>query len=387
MPNKTLLQTVHNFFEKPSTPLAKFVHFVIVLLIIASVAIFAVEQFYPQILAQYKGLFTVGNRFILAVFTVEYILRFVSAPNRKRFFVKPFNLVDFIAVFPNYIELILPFFIDTTALRGLRLVRLLRFARIFRVFRLVRYGKMIRKIFSYNETILQVITPVLVLTVVTKGIIWILEYYGFWFENSGLGELFAIIGFALGIILSQKIAAAYDKFVQVEEMTVQLYGTLSSLKLILNKVKPKLGTKICYEWGNTFIKLLEDPKANNYKINEVNKELYDAIYQVESVPAELAVLHGDIVRDSAFVLGKKVRLTPKPYDTLLNRATILYILLVAIFIPGGTGMISVLIATYILYGMYNLTQDFDSIIEGEYNLININISEFKQLVRDFKKEL
>ena len=56
----------------------------------------------------------------------------------------------------------------------------------------------------------------------------------------------------------------------------------------------------------------------------------------------------------------------------------LYLALVAVFIPGATGMLSVLLATYMLYGMYNLTQDFDTIIGGEYDLINIDTSELEE---------
>jgi len=41
-------------------------------------------------------------------------------------------------------------------------------------------------------------------------------------------------------------------------------------------------------------------------------------------------------------------------------------------------MLSVLLATYMLYGMYNLTQDFDTIIGGEYDLINIDTSELEE---------
>lgn len=364
---------IYDFFEFPRTFVAKLVQFIIFILIIASVALVVIEFFYTEIFEQYRQLLTIINYIVLAVFTVEYVLRISTSPNKSKFFIKPFNVIDFLAVFPNYLEILLPLALNTTGLRGLRLLRL---ARALRGLRLFKYGRLFKRVFRYQQTILQAITQVLVLFAGLKIVIWVLEYYGFWFSNSNLGELFAIIGFALGIILSQKIGASYDKFIQVEEAATRIYGTLHSLSLILMKVKP--GTEeICKNWSKEFVRILEDPKAKNYELHQSNEELYNVISTMEKDPAELAILHGDIVRDAAFCLSKKIRLTPKAYDTLLNQSTMLYLGLIAVFIPGVIGLLSVLVTTYILYGMYNITQDFDSIIGGEFDLINIDISELK----------
>ena len=197
-----------------------------------------------------------------------------------------------------------------------------------------------------------------------------------------MGELFAIIGFALGIILSQKIGVSYSKFIQVEEAAVRIYGSLSSLKLIMDKVRPGLGKEAIKNWVKVFLELLEDSKAQNYRLISANKELYDAVSELEQMPGEMATMYTNICQDADLCLSKKVRLTPKAYDTLLQQATILYLLLTAMFIPGFTGLISVLVASYILYGMYHLTEDIDSILGGDYNLVQIDISELKYLAKN-----
>lgn len=375
-PIRTTKEKIYNFFDQPESLAAKLVQFFIFALIIASMVLIAIEFFYVETFEKYKTLIYIADYFILAVFTVEYVLRIATAPKKVKFFFKPLNLVDFLAVFPNYLELFLHYFVPTNAIRILRLVRL------FRAIKLFKYGGLFKKVFHYKNTILQSITSVIVLFVAFKGVIWILESYGLWISNADLGELFAIIGFALGIILSQKIGVSYDKFTQVEEAAVRLYGTLQSLTLILNKIEPGLGTKSCQKWAKEFLALLEDPQADNYQIFKVNDDLHEVIARIENVPADLAAFHGDICRDAAFCLSKKVRLTPKAYDTLLHQSVMLYLALTAVFIPGLTGMISVVVATYVLYGMYNLTQDFDSIIGGEFNLISINISELKYLANN-----
>jgi len=106
------------------------------------------------------------------------------------------------------------------------------------------------------------------------------------------------------------------------------------------------------------------------------------IKKAEPVPADLYVSYSSIVDDAIFCLTKKVRLTPKAYDTLLHQATIVYLALIVVFIPTLTGMISVIVGTYTLYGMYKLTQDLDSIYGGEYNLINIDTSELRKFIKN-----
>lgn len=61
----------------------------------------------------------------------------------------------------------------------------------------------------------------------------------------------------------------------------------------------------------------------------------------------------------------------------MQQATVLYLFLLALFIPGWSGLVSVAVATYVLYGMYNVTQDLDSILGGEYRLIRINMTDIE----------
>lgn len=377
-----LKEKIHNFFEQPKGFLAYLTQAFIFLLIILSVAIVVIEFFYHPIFLRYESIFHLVNWIILIFFTIEYALRVSTAPQKLKFIRKPLNIVDFLSIAPNYIELALPFFIETTELRVLRIIRLLRFARALRVMKLFKYGRIFRKIFQFQGTIFEAILPIMVIFTIIKGLIWFLESKNLWLTNADLGNLFAIIGFALGIILSQKIGVSYDKFVQVEEAVVRLYGSLRSLALMLDKIKPGFGTKVSKEWAITFLGLLENTKADNFVIHTANGKLYNAISTVEGQPADLAMLCSGIAQDAAFCLSKKTRITPKAYDTLLHQSTMLYFALITVFISGITGMISVVVATYILYGMYHLTQDLDSILGGDYNLINIDISELQYIVNN-----
>jgi hypothetical protein len=371
-------EKIHSFFEKPETRPAKAVQFFILILILISVGLVIAEHLYQNFFLRHREFILLLEHLILVVFTVEYAARLVTAPKLKEFVFKPLNIVDFMAVFPNYLELIFHVFINTTGLRVLRLIRLLRFSRVLRLLKLFRHRQLFGQVFQYRNTILQSISPVILIFAVVKFGVWALEHFGLWIENPNLGELFAIIGFALGIILSQKIASTYEKFVQVEEASVRIYGSLSALCDILNQSKPGVGNQLCKTWARKFLALLEDPLANNSLINLPNREFYAGIYEFERTPADLSVMYTEITRDAAYCLSKKVRITPKPYDTLLQQSTIVYLFLIATFIPGLTGLISVLSATYILYGMYNLTQDLDSVLGGEFHLVNIDLDELRE---------
>ncbi len=372
---------MYNFFEHPSGFWARFVQVFIFVLIIVALGVLVLEFWYPQLYQGNRQFFHQTEYLILGVFTLEYVLRFVASQKKWQWAKRPSNIIDFLAVFPTYLEFALHLTVNTS---GLRVIRVLRLFRALRLLKLFKYGGVFQKVFRYKNTILESIMPVMVFFVVAKVVIWALEYYGFWIRNTSLGELFAIIGFALGIILSQKIGASYDKFLQVEEGTIRLYGTLRSLMLVLDRVEPGLGD-VCTQWARRFLEILEDPHANNFTIANANASLYAAMAKAEGAPSELSILHGEIMRDASFCLSKKMRLTPKPYDTLLHQATMLYLGLIAVFIPGMTGLLSVVVATYILYGMYNLTQDFDSIVGGEFNLININISELQYFAQHGNK--
>ena len=92
----------------------------------------------PAVYEPYKHWFDFFDIFSVAVFTIEYLLRFYLAPedeefktakhSRFAFATSPFAIIDFLAVAPFYLKAFIP--ID---LRVLRFLRLLRILKLFRV--------------------------------------------------------------------------------------------------------------------------------------------------------------------------------------------------------------------------------------------------------------
>jgi voltage-gated potassium channel len=72
--------------------------------------------------------------FVVAVFTIEYVLRLLTTPNPLGYARSFFGIVDILAIAPFYIALVL-----AGAHVDLRAIRVLRLLRLLRLFKLARY--------------------------------------------------------------------------------------------------------------------------------------------------------------------------------------------------------------------------------------------------------
>ncbi|XP_047202560.1 potassium voltage-gated channel subfamily S member 2 isoform X2 [Girardinichthys multiradiatus] len=91
-------------------------------------------------------------------FTFEVVARLLLAPNRRKFFYHPLNIIDLVSVGPIYITLIFDIAVGSESeLGGLgRLIQVFRLMRIFRVLKLARHSTGLRSLgatlrHSYRE--------------------------------------------------------------------------------------------------------------------------------------------------------------------------------------------------------------------------------------------
>ncbi len=98
-------------------------NFVLVFLILVSVAILPIKFMptYPR----YEQVIDGIEAFVVAFFTVEYILRVYAAPNRMRYIFSFYGLVDLVSIAPFYAGVF-----QTEYIRVLRLIRLLKIGEI-----------------------------------------------------------------------------------------------------------------------------------------------------------------------------------------------------------------------------------------------------------------
>lgn len=128
----SLAERIHVVIEGTDTRTGKFFDVVLLIAIALSVAVVMFDSVLILRL-QYGELFFYAEWFFTILFTIEYMLRLYSAPNRKRYAFSFFGIIDLLALLPSYLSL---FFVGT---QYLLVVRILRILRIFRVFKLRSY--------------------------------------------------------------------------------------------------------------------------------------------------------------------------------------------------------------------------------------------------------
>lgn len=81
-------------------------------------------------------------------FTFEVVTRMLLAPNRKKFFLHPLNMIDIVSVLPIYITLLFDLVANSDMELGNvgKVVQVLRLMRIFRVLKLARHSTGLRSL-------------------------------------------------------------------------------------------------------------------------------------------------------------------------------------------------------------------------------------------------
>src|SRR3989344_2985265 len=215
---RTLREEAWHFFEDSQTPAAIAFRFFIAALILLSASLAVITLFYEERFAEYLNLLGYVEHFILWVFTAEFTIRFLVSPSKTRFAKDGYNLVDFLAIAPFFL-----------GIENAVLLRILRLFRLFRFFRLIKRGRML-DVFTFKNTVVQAVSPVVITLMILKGIFWFFESKDLWIVETDLSTLFTIIGFALGVVLSQKIGTTYAKYLEIQSSMFKLHGELNSLE-------------------------------------------------------------------------------------------------------------------------------------------------------------
>ena len=146
-----LRNRIHIIIEGTDTRLGKLFDIVLLITILASVAVVMLDSVLYMRL-QYGTLFRYAEWFFTILFTIEYILRWFSAPNRFRYAFSFFGIVDLLSVLPSYLSLVFG------GVQYLLVIRILRILRVFRVLKLNTYMQQAGFLASALKTSQQKIT-------------------------------------------------------------------------------------------------------------------------------------------------------------------------------------------------------------------------------------
>jgi len=167
-----LRNRIHIIIEGTDTRLGKLFDIVLLITILASVAVVMLDSVLYMRL-QYGTLFRYAEWFFTILFTIEYILRWFSAPNRFRYAFSFFGIVDLLSVLPSYLSLVFG------GAQYLLVIRILRILRVFRVLKLNTYMQQAGFLASALKTSQQKITvfflSLVLLVTIYGSIVYVVE--------------------------------------------------------------------------------------------------------------------------------------------------------------------------------------------------------------------
>ena len=167
-----LRNRIHIIIEGTDTRLGKLFDIVLLITILASVAVVMLDSVLYMRL-QYGTLFRYAEWFFTILFTIEYILRWFSAPNRFRYAFSFFGIVDLLLVLPSYLSLVFG------GVQYLLVIRILRILRVFRVLKLNTYMQQAGFLASALKTSQQKITvfflSLVLLVTIFGSVVYVVE--------------------------------------------------------------------------------------------------------------------------------------------------------------------------------------------------------------------
>ncbi|MGB3183844.1 MAG: ion transporter [Cyclobacteriaceae bacterium] len=169
---------LHEVIFEADTPAGKGFDIALLIAIVCSIMIVILESV-QGIRSEYLGLLRTLEWVFTILFTVEYILRVISAGKAWRYIFSFYGLVDFFSILPTYLSLIL------TGSQYLLVVRGLRLLRIFRILKLSRYlgeAEILKKaMYASAAKITVFLGAVTAMTLIIGSIMYLIEgpEYGF----------------------------------------------------------------------------------------------------------------------------------------------------------------------------------------------------------------
>lgn len=172
MPDERIKRNLYRIIFGTDTPAGKLFDVVLIYTIIISVfalmldSVLAVRAKFSELLFVVEWLFTVA-------FTVEYAVRLYCSPDRLRYAVSLFGIIDLLSILPTYLSLFFP------GANYLLVIRLLRVLRVFRVFKLVRYvseaNSLVTAMYEARHKVLIFFFVVLNLAVIFGSLMYVIE--------------------------------------------------------------------------------------------------------------------------------------------------------------------------------------------------------------------
>lgn len=183
-------EALYKTIFESSTRMGRAFDLVLIAVIITSVATVMLNSVHSLRL-QYGELFMTAEIIITAIFTAEYALRLICAPNRWAYATSFFGIVDLLSVLPTYIGMI------SADAHYLMIVRILRLMRIFRILKLARFLREAENLKRALQLSLPKITvfaaAIVAIVVIVGALMYVVEGEEHGFSNIPISIYWAIV--------------------------------------------------------------------------------------------------------------------------------------------------------------------------------------------------
>lgn len=132
--SKTFREVVQFYMIDFRTPLGKAIDLTIIILNLLLVAIFVINTY--RLPSELRYWLWQLEMLIVAIFIIEYMLRFYGAPNRRSYVKDIYSIIDLVAIMPTILLLALSpsFFVH-----DIRFIQTIRVLAVFRIFKFLRF--------------------------------------------------------------------------------------------------------------------------------------------------------------------------------------------------------------------------------------------------------
>lgn len=190
-----MLSRLRTMIQDPTSEAGRPFALCIQLLILISIITLSIETL-PDLSDVSRRVLMLTEVIITLIFTVEYLLRLVTADRPLTYVFSFYGLIDLIAIVPFYLAL-------GVDLRGLRAFR---FFRLFRILKLARYNRAMDR---FRRAMIDVKEEIVIFMIATVLLIYLAAVGIYYFENPAQPEVFRSIPHSLWWAVSTLTTVGY----------------------------------------------------------------------------------------------------------------------------------------------------------------------------------
>jgi len=163
---------LHEIIYEADTRLGKVFDIVLLILILLSVVLVALESI-DEFQKNFSSFLNISEWFITIFFTIEYILRLISVKKPIKYIISFYGIIDLLSTIPKYLSLL---FVGSQSLVALRALRLLRVFRILKMTRFIGESNILMKaLISSRAKVGVFIFSVLVICIICGTLMYMIE--------------------------------------------------------------------------------------------------------------------------------------------------------------------------------------------------------------------